>query len=94
MIRDRYDFGRYLKTSDIVYIGCAPRQFMKKRILLYFKGDKSQKTNKRINNWLHRFDTFQISWIEADPDKCVEKERELLSLYKEDHGELPPFNNH
>ncbi|MBW2038004.1 MAG: hypothetical protein JRI46_00160 [Deltaproteobacteria bacterium] len=93
VIRDRCDFGRYLKTSDIVCIGHAPKQSLKNRISLYFKGYKNQRTNKKIHDWLLRFNTFQISWIEVDnAEKCEEIERELLNAYQEDHGELPPFN--
>ena len=99
VIRDRREFGRFIKTSDIVYIGSAEGT-LKDRISKYFSSDKTRSTNVRINSWLKRYDSFQISWIVLEnqanenqlEEQCRSYERSLLLKYEQDHGELPPFN--
>jgi excinuclease UvrABC nuclease subunit len=101
VIRDRKEFGRFIKTSDIVYIGSAPKNTLKDRIKKYFNPEASQATNVRINAWLKRYDSFQISWKELENGTVNNEQKEnqsktfekkLLNWYEQDHGELPPFN--
>lgn len=99
VIRDRREFGRFIKTSDIVYIGSA-KDTLKGRVRKYFSSDKTRLTNVRIISWLKRYDSFQISWIVLEnqanenqlEEQCRSYERSLLLQYEQDHGELPPFN--
>jgi len=92
ILRDKRKFGRYWGESDVVYIGCAPKQSLKKRISLYFRGDESQKTNKRIHDKLNLIKSLEISWITCQGEKAKSIEEDLLRLYEETHQELPPFN--
>jgi len=93
VIRDRKEFGRFIKTSDIVYVGSTPKNTLKDRIKKYFNPEARQDTNVRINAWLKRYDSFQISWKELENGTVNnELETKLLNWYEQDHGELPPFN--
>jgi hypothetical protein len=92
VIRDKRKFGRYRGESDIVYVGCAPKQDLKKRISLYFRGHETQLTNKRIHDRLKLIDSLEISCLPCAGAKAESIERELLRRYEDAHLELPPFN--
>jgi len=92
ILRDNHKFGRYWGESDIVYIGCAPKQSLKKRISLYFRGHETQRTNKRIHDKLEFIKSLEISWQTCRGEDAEAIEDKILRLYEATHQELPPFN--
>jgi len=95
IIRNKKCFGRLIGDSDILYIGKADnKKGLKHRIKFYFKPGINQRTSKRINALIlgDYKDRIEISWMIIDPENTKEKEKELLTKYLKDHGELPPWN--
>ena len=77
-------------VSDVMYIGRSNKPT--KKILGYFAG-YGGKTSKKINSKLFDegyMDKTAISWVLSDNPKAMQKE--LLSKFSEEHGELPSWN--
>jgi hypothetical protein len=84
-------FGRLQGQSDILYIGSTTsRGGLRQRLIQYFHPGPTQWTNRRINEFLKKYQ-MEVAWCPCN--EPVNLEHRLLRQYLDDHNELPPFNH-
>jgi excinuclease UvrABC nuclease subunit len=93
-IRRDTSFSRIRGASDILYVGSAANQKgLHGRIGQYLSPGPTQWTNKRILALVAETTNYRISWLVTETiAKAKALEQELLELYLQEHGELPPQN--
>ena len=78
--------------SDILYIGRTKKPA--KRILGGYLAGYGGKNTKKINQMLMNegyMEKVSISWVATDKPRIMQEE--LLAKFKEEHGELPAWND-
>ena len=95
VIKYEHHFGRFKGKSDIMYFGSSQDEKggLRRRIRFFFHPGKTQKTSKRIHEWMKRINRFEISFITRCGGKKPRKlETHLLAEYEKRHREFPPWN--
>jgi hypothetical protein len=93
------EFGRLQGQSRILYIGKTGRlggdsQSCRLRIYRYPNGNHARELRRRSALLTDRGIVVLLKWKYVDSsDEATAEESRLLSEYKNEHGELPPFNS-
>ncbi len=92
------EFGRLRGSSRILYIGSTGQfggrsETCRLRIYRYPNGRHAKEIRRRVKLLIDSGAKVTLSWkYVMTKDAAKKQERRLLSQYREEHHELPPFN--
>lgn len=92
-------FGRLRGSSNILYIGQTGElggdtQKCRLRIYRYPNGDHARKLRRAVEELLASNERVAFGWrLLATKEDAEAEESRLLQVYRQEHLELPPFNN-